>query len=131
MLDVVSDYNQKWRFRVHPKKGKSRRRTAQKWILAGKQIEETTTYKYLGVELGKGLHFKLFKDRKIKEARQKMMRVWAMGMRGGQLPVIQCVNVWKTLVRPVLEYGAIYGRCDLARGRADTEADGEDDFEMQ
>jgi hypothetical protein len=45
---------------------------------AGKQIEETTTYKYLGVELGKGLHFKLFKDRKIKEARQKMMRVWAM-----------------------------------------------------
>ena len=30
-----------------------------------------------------------------------------MGMRGGQLPVMQCVNVWKTLVRPVLEYGAV------------------------
>ena len=35
-----------------------------------------------------------------------MMRVWAMGMRGGQLPAKQCVDVWKAIVRPVLEYGA-------------------------
>ena len=113
MLQVVSEYSQKWRFRVNPKKGKSevmvfgrKKKTAQKWMLAGKQIGETSVYKYLGVELCKGLNFKLFKDRKVKEARQRMMRVWAMGMRGGQMPVKQCVNVWKTLVRPVLEYGA-------------------------
>jgi hypothetical protein len=113
MLDVVSEYSRKWRFRVNPKKGKSevmvfgrKNRVAQKWMLAGKQIGETNVYKYLGVELCKGLSFKLFKERKIKEARQKMMRVWAMGMRGGQLPAKQCVDVWKAIVRPVLEYGA-------------------------
>ena len=83
-----------------------KKKTAQKWMLAGKQIGETSVEKYLGVELCKGLNFKLFKDRKVKEARQRMMRVWAMGMRGGQMPVKQCVNVWKTLVRPVLAYGA-------------------------
>ena len=109
MFDVVSEYSRKWRFKVNPKKGKSEvmvfgrnHRVAQKWMLAGKQIGETSVYKYLGVELCKGLNFKLFKDRKVKEARQRMMRVWAMGMRGGQMPVKQ----WKTLVRPVLEYGA-------------------------
>ena len=32
-----------------------------------------------------------------------------MGIRGGQRPVIQCVNVWKTLVRPVLERSRSYG----------------------
>ena len=85
MLQVVSEYSQKWRFRVNPKKGKSevmvfgrKKKTAQKWMLAGKQIGETSVYKYLGVELCKGLNFKLFKDRKVKEARQRMMRVWAM-----------------------------------------------------
>ena len=91
MLQVVSEYSQKWRFRVNPKKGKSevmvfgrKKKTAQKWMLAGKQIGETSVYKYLGVELCKGINFKLFKDRKVKEARQWMMRVWAMGMRGGR-----------------------------------------------
>ena len=64
MLQVVSEYSQKWRFRVNPKKGKSevmvfgrKKKTAQKWMLAGKQIAETSVYKYLGVELCKGLNF--------------------------------------------------------------------------
>ena len=36
-----------------------------------------------------------------------MVAVWAMGMRGGQLPVQDCVRVWQALVRPVLEYGTV------------------------
>ena len=36
-----------------------------------------------------------------------MMLVWAMGMRGGELPAIDCCMVWNALVRPVLEYGAV------------------------
>lgn len=43
MLQVVSEYSQKWRFRVNPKKGKSevivfgrKKKTAQKWMVASK-----------------------------------------------------------------------------------------------
>ena len=57
MLDIVTSYGKKWRFRVNPKKGKSEvmlfcrkpRKTTheRKWWLA----EETDSYKYLGVDL--------------------------------------------------------------------------------
>ena len=55
-----------------------------------------------------------------------------MGMRGGQLPVnamCECVEDFTQTSARIRS--SSYGRCDLARGRADTEADGEDDFEMQ
>jgi Reverse transcriptase (RNA-dependent DNA polymerase) len=117
MLDIVSSYSKKWRFRVNPKKGKSEvmlfgrkpRKTQRerKWWLAGVEIEETETYKYLGVELVSGLNFKTLKERFVAEARKRMMLVWAMGMRKGELPVKDCCNVWNALVRPVLEYGAV------------------------
>ena len=64
MLDVVTRYSRQWRFRVNPKKGKSevlvfgrrkRQKETRKWMLGGKQIFETDQYKYLGVDLGKGL----------------------------------------------------------------------------
>ena len=48
---MVSEYSRKWRFRVNPKKGKSevmvfgrKKRVAQKWMLAGKEIGETCVY---------------------------------------------------------------------------------------
>ena len=57
MLDIVTSYSKKWRFRVNPKKGKSEvmifgrkpRKTGKerKWWLAGVEIEETEMYKYL------------------------------------------------------------------------------------
>ena len=117
MLDIVTSYSKKWRFRVNPKKGKSEvmifgkkpRETRQprQWWLAGAEIHETTTYKYLGVELVSGLNFKKLKERTVAEARKRMMLVWAMGMRRGQLPVLDCCRVWNALVRPVLEYGSV------------------------
>jgi hypothetical protein len=64
-------------------------------------------YKYLGVELKSGLCFKQYKARIVAEARKRMMLVWAMGMRGGELAVQDCVRVWQALVRPVLEYGTV------------------------
>ena len=115
MLDVVSQYSRKWRFRVNPKKGKSEvmifgrkpREKNRTWWLAGTQIGETDKYKYLGVDLVSGLNFKLFKHRMIVEARKRMMLVWAMGMRTGKLAVKDCCRVWEALVRPKLEYAAV------------------------
>jgi len=117
MLDIVTSYSKKWRFRVNPKKGKSEvmlfgskpRKTnvERKWMLAGVEIEETDSYKYLGVDLVSGLNFKNLKARYVADARKRMMLVWAMGMRRGELPPKDCCMVWNALVRPVLEYGAV------------------------
>lgn len=74
--------------------------------MACRRGDRTEAYKYLGAELVSALNFKM-KSRIITEARKRMMLVWAMGMRTGQLPVEDCCRVWKALVRPVLEYGAV------------------------
>ena len=68
MLDVVTTYSKKWRFRLNPKKGKSEvmifgrkpRKTGEDriWKLAGEEVQETESYKYLGVELVSRLGFK-------------------------------------------------------------------------
>ena len=83
MLDIVTSYSRKWRFRVNPKKGKSEvpRKTKEerKWWLAGVEIQETESYKYLGVDLVSGLNFKQLKGRFVAEARKRMMLVWAIG----------------------------------------------------
>ena len=117
MPDIVTSYSKKWRFRLNPKKGKSevmifgrkprKTKEGRKWTLAGEEIQETECYKYLGVELVGRLDFKKLKERYVAEARKRMMLVWAMGMRGGELPAIDCCMVWNALVRPVLEYGAV------------------------
>ena len=76
------------------------------------KIYETAQYKYLGVEINKGIHFKALKERLLRSARRRMMTVWGMGMRRGEMPVSDCVRVWQTLVRPALEYGAVvWGEC--------------------
>ena len=117
MLNVVTSYSKKWRFRLNPKKGKSevmifgrkprKTKEVRKWWLAGEEIQETGSYKYLGIELVSGLDFKKLKERYVAEARKRMMLVWAMGMRGGELPPKACCMVWNALVGLVLEYGAV------------------------
>ena len=116
MLDCVTEYSRKWRFRVNPKKGKSEvmrfgktGRSQTKWMLGGKEIYETAQYKYLGVEISKGIHFKALKERLLRSARRRMMTVWGMGMRRGEMPVSDCVRVWQTLGRPAL--GAAGQQC--------------------
>jgi hypothetical protein len=114
MMDVVSEYSRKWRFSINPKKGKSevlifgrKSRHQRKWMLAGKEVGETTTYKYLGVELQSGLRFRKHKERIVAGARRRMMQAWGMGMRHGELPVRHCIKVWETMVRPILEYSSV------------------------
>jgi len=135
MLDVVTAYSIQWRFRVNPKKGKSEvmlfgrkpRNRNRKWWLAGVEIGETEVYKYLGVELTSGLCFKQYKARILAEARKRMVLMWAMGMREGELSVKDCVRVWQALVRPVLEYGTVvWGEVKWEQAQRD----GKDDSEM-
>ena len=86
---------------------KPRSKRERKWWLAGAEIQETESYKYLGVDMVSRLNVKKMKERYVAKARKRMMLVWAMGMRGGELPAADCCRVWNALVRPVLEYGAV------------------------
>ena len=80
MLDIVTSYSKKWRFRLNPKKGKSevmifgrkprKTKEGRKWTLAGEEIQETECYKYLGVELVGRLDFKKLKERYVAETRK-------------------------------------------------------------
>ena len=57
--------------------------------------------------LGEWAQLQTAEGRFVAEARKRMMLVWAMGMRRGELPADDCCRVWNALVRPVLEYGAV------------------------
>ena len=64
---------------MNPKKGKSevmrfgKTRPSQiKWMLGGKEIYETAQYKYLGVDINKGIQFKALKERLLRSGRRMM-----------------------------------------------------------
>ena len=79
---------------------------ATTWTLGGGEISQVDTYKYLGIELGRKLDFKDYKKRALKQAKASPARVHTMALREGMLKVREGERMWKTLVRPVLEYGA-------------------------
>src|SRR6185437_11594328 len=46
------------------------------------------------------------KNRMLEKARRNMVRIWYMGIRSGFLSTKASLNLWETLVRPLLEYGS-------------------------
>ena len=47
-----------------------------------------------------------FRKRLIDKAKKRMRIAWSMGIRKGRLTAKAASKVWKTLVRPIVEYGA-------------------------
>ena len=88
-------------------------------MLGGKEIYETAQYKYLGVEINKGIQFKALKERLLRSARRRMMTVWGMGTRRGEM------RETSTRVR-----GSV-GRVCVGGSRENTKRDGENDSEVQ
>lgn len=117
MLDVCAQYSKKWRFAFNTGKSNvvvcgSRPQVKQAkdtvWVLAGVALKRVREYKYLGVEfgvLGKRGRFKSVVARLHAKA-QALARqlVWAGGFARGLSPRV-LVRVWKSEVRPVLEFG--------------------------
>ena len=74
-------------------------------------IKEVGIYKYLGVELDKKLSFKDFKTRLLDKAKRSLSKIWYMVIKSGYLSIKASLNLWETLVRCQLEYGAeIWGK---------------------
>jgi hypothetical protein len=114
MLDIVSEYSRKWRFELSDTKtevmifGDTRRGglsettyTINRGLTEIKVVKE---YKYLGTDVVGNLRWRKFKDKALKKARRNMARSWGMGIQSGCMTTEGGIQIWKTLVRPVLEY---------------------------
>ena len=83
-----------------------RRCSEEEWKLGGGKIKQVQTYKYLGLNVKGNLRWKILRERLVKKTRKNLTIAWAMGIQAGFLSVKAADAVWKTLVRPIAEYGA-------------------------
>jgi hypothetical protein len=120
MLDTVAQYAKKWRFELNPKKsevvvfGLRYAPRNIEWRLGENKIKQVTQYKYLGIELTRGLQWGPYTKRILAKARRNMTQALAMGISGGFMTARLANIVWMSLVRSILEYGCeIWGERDL------------------
>jgi hypothetical protein len=121
MLDIASQYASQWQFKFNTKPGKSNvvicphsehERYTNFFKLSGAPLEVTEHYKYLGLEMGQVSRdcWKPYCARILARAGRalKTLRYGVGGRRA--LPLATVTHLFKTLVRPLLEYGiAMWG----------------------
>ena len=76
------------------------------FVFGNDLIRRVLIYKYLGIELNNRLTFTEFKNRLLQKARCNMGRVWAMGIKSGDLTVKGGINLYNALIRSILEFSA-------------------------
>lgn len=69
-----------------------------------KKIDQVDSYKYLGIEFEEKLKWKLFKERLLTKANRNMRALMGMTSKTNYLSVKAAVELWKTLILPILEY---------------------------
>ena len=120
MLDICYDYACKHRFVFSPKKSKvliihrkPKKHAGLHWTLGSEKLEIVKTYKYLGVNMGQtvGLGsrespFKEYHLRILASAKVRLGMVKHLGLSKDGLRPLTAIRLYKTLVRPILEYAA-------------------------
>ena len=114
LMNIVYAYSCRWRFQVNPtkcglmkfNKDGSSTQPDDELRLGDTIVNWVQSYKYLGVELHNGVSYRDYRKRASSSATCAANRVSGMGMYSGKLPVSIGVQVYKTLVRSILEYGA-------------------------
>ena len=119
MFDIAYNFSINWKFEYNTKSGKSnvmicgtRRQISQysgwKWTLGSKTVENVKEYKYLGLELinswGTGM-FNAALERLIIKTNEKANKLLNMCHYAYGFKPKLMVHLWKTLIRPLLEYG--------------------------
>lgn len=120
MLDYACLYASQWRFRFNAKPGKSeiviagpseeRKGEEPTFYLGETRLSVAQEYRYLGVELGSGL-WSTYLDRILARARFKMHQLWHSVKGRSPLHLATSVKLFKTLVRPTMEYAASIWGC--------------------
>jgi len=78
--------------------------------LAGKAIPWTSSYKYLGIDIEVGGRpFSAYRKRALTRTHRAAMAISALGMYSGKLPVPIGIQMYKSLVRPLMEYAGEIG----------------------
>jgi hypothetical protein len=113
LMAALHAYSVLWRFEInHAKCGLMCFRWAGSRLptshirLGGQLVAWVPTYKYLGIELHCGVAFKQYRKRALLSAQRAANAVSGMGMYSGKLGVPLGVQVYKAMVRPLLEYCA-------------------------
>jgi len=78
----------------------------ESWSLNGRNLKVVKGYKYLGLDLYVSLRWGKMRDRLYAKARAKVASAFGMANCTHLLNVDFGVQLWQTLIRPVLEYGA-------------------------
>jgi len=119
MLDCASDYAANWQFRFNTKPGKSdvvvaphKTPVDRPFLLSGMPLHVSEEYKYLGVEMGKTGKgcWNAYIHRARRNALSAMQQLLYSVSGRVPLQLATSVHLFKTLVRPVVEYAsAIWG----------------------
>ena len=108
-LDVMLRYCDKWKLQINVNKTKvmifhSRRNNRDKLYLNEQEIEEVQAFKYLGIEFYKTGTFHKAKKHRYDQA-QKAMFSLLKTARGQELPIHVVLQLFQTMVVPVMLYG--------------------------
>jgi hypothetical protein len=113
LMAALHAYSVRWRFEInHSKCGLMCFRWAGSRLptsevrLGDRVVDWVSVYKYLGIELHCGVAFKQYRKRALLSAQRAANAVSGMGMHSGKLGVPLGVQVYKAMVRPLLEYCA-------------------------
>ena len=111
LMARVHEYAHRWRFEVnHSKCGlmcfqpSGAELPASELRIGERTVPWVAVCKYLGVELHAGVPFRQFRARMLASATRAANAVSGMGMLSGKLPVPLGDQVYKAMVRPLLEY---------------------------
>jgi len=118
LLDIVFSWATKNTMEFHPGKSKVLvfhqaalpKEKAQRlsFLLGGAPLEILSEYKYLGIRVSNkgGVSYKLFFEEMLSKAALSLARVIQYGFASDGLRPLTAVRLFKSIVRPVLEFGA-------------------------
>jgi len=113
LMAALHAYSVLWRFEInHAKCGlicfrwAGSRLPVSQIRLGDRTVAWVSTYKYLGIEMHCGVAFKQYRKRALLSAQRAANAVSGMGMYSSKLGVRLGVQVYKAMVRPLLEYCA-------------------------
>jgi hypothetical protein len=109
MLNIVSEFCSKWRFKLNARKSAvvvfCKNKGGNEWKLGNSKIPVLNCYKYLGVHISDDLKWKVNISKIVEKAKKRLNSTKVL-LRNNKLSVKARLVIWKTILRPLLEYAS-------------------------